>query len=66
MAHDAGSVVPTANAAAGVPRVALPHWVLQHRGATLPLVDTAAATPVHGGAGSPSPLAHAAAVQVTA
>lgn len=59
-----GSVVLTANVAAGVP-VALPRWAL-HTGAMLPLADTAATTPVHDGADSPSLLAHAAAVLVAA
>lgn len=61
-----GSVVPTGSVAAGVLlQGAPPHWV-PHTGATLPLADTAATTPVHGGADSPSPLAHAAAVPVAA
>lgn len=59
-----GSVVPTANVAVGV-QVALLHWV-SHTVAMLFLEDTAATTPVPDGAGSPSPLAHAAAVLVAA
>lgn len=57
-------MVPTANVAPGV-QVALLHWV-HHTVATLPLEDTAATTPVHDDADSPSPLAHAAAVLVAA